>query len=67
MVHPADKKAGPVYHQIGNIWDKRLKYVIDELIELIEAGIYLDEEIDIDVLRNAKYVDGFPCFEVEAD
>jgi hypothetical protein len=67
MIHPADKKAGPVYHQIGNIWDKRLKNVIDELIELIEAGIYANDEIDVDVLKNAKYSDGFHCFTVEDD
>jgi len=65
VTHPADKKAGMVYHRIGNIWDKRLKNVITKLIELIELGIYTEDEIDIERLKNATYSDGFKCFKIE--
>lgn len=48
-----------------NIWGNTRKEVTQKLIDLINIGIYDDEDIDIGLLKKAKYKNGAKCFEIE--
>ena len=52
-------------HRIGNIWQPTLKKAIEELISLIEIGIYDDNEINTNILKEAKYSNGLNIFDLE--
>ena len=53
------------FHRLGNIWGNTRKEVTQKLIDLINIGIYDDEDIDIGLLKKAKYKNGAKCFEIE--
>lgn len=52
-------------HRLGNIWGNSRKEVTQKLIDLINIGIYDDNRINIEILKNATYSNGLKCFDVE--
>ena len=63
--HPVDPDT--YYHRIGNIWRKTLQEAIKELLNLIEIGIYDDNDINVPLLERATYSDGFEIYTIEKE
>lgn len=54
-------------YRIGNMWHRTSGKLVNEVISLIELGVFDITDKQLVDLKNAKYSDGFRCFTITED